>query len=78
VHNYQVVYYSHGFRRKRGPLSSTQISESIANKTGGKIFKVSGILKDSIEHRLKREGYVESKEIKNKSIYSLPQKVRNC
>ena len=56
------------------PLSSTQISELIAKKTGGRIFKVSATLKDSLEHRLKREGYVEGEEIKNKSIYSITPK----
>ncbi len=59
---------------KEEPLSSTQISELIAKKTQGKIFKVSATLKDSLEYRLKREGYVESKEIKNKSIYSITPK----
>lgn len=56
------------------PLSSTQISELIAKKTQGQVFKVSATLKDSLEHRLKREGYVTSKEIKNKSIYSITPK----
>ncbi len=59
---------------KEESLSSTQISELIARKTQGKVFKVSATLKDSLEHRLKREGYVESKEIKNKSIYSITPK----
>jgi predicted transcriptional regulator len=56
------------------PMSSTQISEVIAYKTKGQIYKVSATLKDSLEHRLKREGYVDSKEIKNKSIYSITSK----
>ena len=59
---------------KEDPLSSTQISELITKKTGGKIYKVSATLKDSLEYRLKREGYVESREIKNKSIYSITPK----
>jgi DNA-binding PadR family transcriptional regulator len=65
------------------PLNSTEISEIIAFKTSGKIFKVSATLKDSLEHRLKREGYVESIDISakkgtikplKKSLYSITPK----
>lgn len=42
------------------PLNSTEISQTISSKTPGKIYKVSAALKDSLEHRLKRAGYVES------------------
>jgi hypothetical protein len=42
------------------PLNSTEISQTISSKTSGKIYKVSAALKDSLEHRLKRAGYVES------------------
>ena len=45
------------------PLNSTKISEIIVSKTSGRIYKVSAALKDSLEHRLKRAGYVESKFI---------------
>jgi len=38
------------------------------------LYKVSATLKDALEHRLKREGYVESTEIKNKSLYSITPK----
>ena len=41
------------------PLNTTEISEIIALHTKGKIYKISATLKDSLEHRLKREGYVE-------------------
>lgn len=68
------------------PLNSTEISEIIVFKTSGKIFKVSATLKDSLEHRLKREGYVESIDISakkgtikpiKKSLYSITPKGRD-
>jgi hypothetical protein len=40
------------------PLNAGQISEIIARRTQGKIFKVAGALKDSLEHRLRRQGFV--------------------
>lgn len=45
------------------PLSSTQISEYIARKTEGQILKVSGTIKDSLERRLKKAGYVKGVDI---------------
>ena len=68
------------------PLNSTEISEIIASKTSGKIYKVSAALKDSLEHRLKRASYVESIDIPAKkgtmkpikmSLYSVTPKGRN-
>jgi DNA-binding PadR family transcriptional regulator len=65
------------------PLNSTEISEIISSKTSGKIYKVSAALKDSLEHRLKRAGYVESIDIPakkgkikpiKKSLYSITPK----
>jgi DNA-binding PadR family transcriptional regulator len=47
------------------PLSTTQISEKISAQSKGKIFKVSGALKDSLENRLRKLGYVEGKDIPN-------------
>ena len=67
------------------PLNSTEISEIISSKTSGKIYKVSGALKDSLEHRLKRAGYVDSIDIPakkgkmkpiRKSLYSITPKGR--
>jgi DNA-binding PadR family transcriptional regulator len=67
------------------PLNSTEISEIISSKTSGKIYKVSAALKDSLEHRLKRAGYVESIDIPakkgkmkpiRKSLYSISPKGR--
>ncbi len=47
------------------PLSTTQISQQIGVQTKGKIFKVSGALRDSLENRLRKLGYVEGKDIPN-------------
>jgi DNA-binding PadR family transcriptional regulator len=41
------------------PLNAGQISEIIAKKTQGQLFKVAGALRDSLEHRLRREGFVK-------------------
>ena len=46
-------------------LSTTQVSEIISTKSKGKLFKVSGVLKDSLENRLRKLGYVEGKDIPN-------------
>jgi DNA-binding PadR family transcriptional regulator len=68
------------------PLNSTQLSEVIAKRTKGQLFKISAALKDSLEHRLKREGYVEgidvptqqgSRKPVKKSLYSITPKGRN-
>ena len=45
------------------PLNTTQISEIISLHTKGQIYKISATLKDSLEHRLKREGYVEAIDV---------------
>jgi hypothetical protein len=58
------------------PLNTTQISELIAFHTKGQIYKISATLKDALEHRLKREGYVEGIDMKNKSLYSITPKGR--
>jgi hypothetical protein len=46
-------------------LSTTQISEKIAINSKGKLFKVSGALKDSLENRLRKAGYVDGNDIPN-------------
>ncbi len=56
------------------PLNTTQISEIIAVRTKGQIYKISATLKDALERRLKREGYVEGIEVKNKSMYKITSK----
>ena len=69
------------------PMSSTRISEYIAKKTRGEILKVSGTVKDSLERRLKKAGYVKGVDIptiKNEkkavrtSLYEITPKGRPC
>ncbi|MGB6592556.1 MAG: hypothetical protein WBE68_13735 [Candidatus Nitrosopolaris sp.] len=48
------------------PLTTTHISELISKRSKGEIYKISATLRDSLEHRLKREGYVEGIEMNNK------------
>jgi len=54
------------------PLSTTQISQQIGAQTKGKIFKVSGALRDSLENRLRKLGYVDGKDIPNKKTSHMP------
>ena len=95
VKNYEMIegaQFSNSFiilmalNESNKPLNSTKISEIIALKTSGKIFKVSATLKDSLEHRLKRGGYVDSTDIPSKtgtmkpvkkSLYSITPKGRD-
>ena len=58
----------------REPLTTTQISELISKRSKGEIYKLSATLRDSLEHRLKREGYVEGIEVNNKGLYSITPK----
>ena len=50
------------------PLNTTQISELIAFHTMEQIYEISVTLKDALAHRLKREGYVEDIDMKNKAF----------
>ena len=54
------------------PLSTTQISEKIAINSKGKLFKVSGALKDSLENRLRKAGYVDGTDIPNEKTDRKP------
>jgi DNA-binding PadR family transcriptional regulator len=56
------------------PLTTTQISEIITKQSSGNIYKISSTLKDSLEHRLKREGYVQGADNERKSLYSITPK----
>ena len=56
------------------PLTTTQISELISKRSKGEIYKIAATLRDSLEHRLKREGYVEGVEVNNKGLYSITPK----
>ena len=54
------------------PLSTTQISEKIAINSRGQLFKVSGALKDSLENRLRKGGYVDGTDIPNEKTDRKP------
>jgi len=45
-------------------------------KSKGEVFRLSATLKDSLEYRLKRDGYVEGIDMKIKSLYSITPKGR--
>ncbi len=55
-------------------LSTTEISKMIAEFSGGTIYKLASTLKDSLEYRLKREGFVEEDKVNNRSLYSITPK----
>jgi DNA-binding PadR family transcriptional regulator len=57
---------------KSEPLSTTQISEKIAVDSKGQLFKVSGALKDSLENRLRKAGYVDGTDIPNEKTDRKP------
>lgn len=56
------------------PLSTTQVSEIISRKSKGQIYKNPATLKDSLEYRLKRDGYVKGVTQANKILYSITPK----
>ncbi|HZA61471.1 MAG TPA: PadR family transcriptional regulator [Nitrososphaeraceae archaeon] len=45
------------------PMSTTEISQVISEKSEGRIFKISATLKDSLEYRLRKAGYVVGEDI---------------
>jgi hypothetical protein len=56
-------------------LTVGEISEIIAQKSKGRLYKVPSTLRDALEYRLKREGLVEDeKDIANRSsIHKIPK-----
>lgn len=83
VTNYEMIQgaqYSNSFiillalSEANEPLTTTQISEIITKQSSGNIYKISSTLKDSLEHRLKREGYVQGVDSERKSRYSITPK----
>jgi hypothetical protein len=56
------------------PLTTTQVSEIISRKSKGQIYKNPATLKDSLEYRLKRDGYVKGVTQANKILYSITPK----
>lgn len=57
------------------PLSTTQISQKISFHSDGKLFKVSGILRDTLENRLRKLGYVNGEDIANTNSPKKPIKM---
>jgi len=58
---------------KKG-LTAGEISEIIAQKSKGRLYKVPSTLRDALEYRLKREGLVEDENIANSSsIHKTPK-----
>jgi DNA-binding MarR family transcriptional regulator len=55
-------------------LTTNQISETISKRSKGEIYKNPGTLKDAIDKRLKREGYVNSITAASKTLYSITPK----
>ena len=49
-------------------LTAGEISEIIAQKSKGHLYKFPSTLRDALEYRLKREGLVEDENIANKII----------
>jgi predicted transcriptional regulator len=56
------------------PQSASEISKVISSRSNGKILKVPATLQDSIEKRLKREGYMIMSSTSGKSKYSITSK----
>jgi DNA-binding PadR family transcriptional regulator len=55
-------------------LTAGEISEIIAQKSKGRLYKVPSTLRDALEYRLKREGLVEDEIITNRSsIHKSPK-----
>lgn len=59
---------------RKSLLTTSQISEIISKRSKGRIFKNPATLKDALDKRLKREGYVNSLAAENKTLYSITPK----
>jgi|SRR5215207_4377807 len=57
-------------------LTTNQISQTISKRSKGQIYKNPGTIKDAIDKRLKREGYVNSTAATSKTLYSITPKGR--
>jgi DNA-binding PadR family transcriptional regulator len=58
------------------PVTSGEISEFIALRSKGRLYKVSATIKDSLDNRLKREGLVEDRSMKKVAHYTITPKGR--
>ncbi len=71
----QQLYFANGLKRRtKKALTVGEISEIIAQKSKGRLYKVPSTLRDALEYRLKREGLVEDENIANRSsIHKIPK-----
>jgi len=53
------------------PLTSSDISKFISYYSSGRIYKPASTLKDSLENRLKRKGYVEGIVMDKRTFYRI-------
>ena len=61
-------------KARKKALTAGEISEIIAQKSKGRLYKVPSTLRDALEYRLKREGLVEDENIANRSsIHKIPK-----
>lgn len=85
VKNYEMVQGAHPSNSfiillalidAKHSLSSVDISKVIALRSEGQLYKPASTLKDSLEKRLKREGFVESTDQTRGNSYSISPKGR--
>jgi DNA-binding PadR family transcriptional regulator len=61
-------------KARKKALTAGEISEIIAQKSKGHLYKVPSTFRDALEYRLKREGLVEDENIANRSsIHKIPK-----
>src|SRR5919202_3752292 len=61
-------------KARKKALTAGEISERIAQKSKGRLYKVPSTLRDALEYRLKREGLVEDENITSRSsIHKIPK-----
>ena len=63
-------------KARKKALTAGEISEIIAQKSKGRLYKVPSTLRDALEYRLKREGLVEDE--KNTANKSSIQNLLKC
>ena len=54
-------------------LTAGEISEIVAQKSNGRLYKVPSTLRDALEYRLKREGLVEDEIMASRSTNKSPK-----
>jgi hypothetical protein len=61
-------------KARKKAMTAGEISEIIAQKSRGRLYKVPSTLRDALEYRLKREGLVEDENISNtSSMHKIPK-----